>query len=52
MSLSDIPLRFSDSEVRAMKVAPELGQHTEEVFLELGYSWEDINKFRDLGVIS
>jgi crotonobetainyl-CoA:carnitine CoA-transferase CaiB-like acyl-CoA transferase len=31
--------------------APELGQHTEEVLLELGYSWEDIVKLREEEVI-
>jgi len=31
--------------------APELGQHTEEVLLEVGYTWEDITGFKDKGVI-
>jgi crotonobetainyl-CoA:carnitine CoA-transferase CaiB-like acyl-CoA transferase len=31
--------------------APELGQHTEEVLLELGYTWDDIVEFKDKEVI-
>jgi len=31
--------------------APEFGQHTEEVLLELGYSWEEIGTLRDTGVV-
>ena len=30
---------------------PELGQHTEEILLEAGYSWEDIDKWREAEVI-
>lgn len=30
--------------------APELGQHTEEVLLELGYAWSDISRLREEGV--
>jgi len=30
---------------------PELGQHTEEVLLELGYSWEEIAALRDAQAI-
>jgi crotonobetainyl-CoA:carnitine CoA-transferase CaiB-like acyl-CoA transferase len=31
--------------------APELGQHTEEVLLELGYTWENIIELKDAEVI-
>jgi crotonobetainyl-CoA:carnitine CoA-transferase CaiB-like acyl-CoA transferase len=31
--------------------APELGQHTEEVMLEAGYSWEEIARVRDSGAV-
>jgi len=31
--------------------APEFGQHTEEVLLELGLTWEEIAGLRDAGVI-
>ncbi len=47
----DTPIRFKTSEVRARGPAPEIGQHTEEVLLESGYSWEQINEFRDQGVV-
>jgi formyl-CoA transferase len=30
---------------------PELGQHTEEVLLEAGYSWDDITSLSEDGVI-
>ncbi len=47
----DTPIKFSTSEVHARGAAPEVGQHTEEVLLENGYSWDDITRFRDKGVI-
>ncbi|MFB3052474.1 MAG: CoA transferase, partial [Dehalococcoidia bacterium] len=31
--------------------APEFGQHTEEVLLETGFSWEEIEALRSEGVI-
>ena len=45
------PIRFSDTPARATADAPELGQHTEEVLLELGYTWDDITELSDSGVI-
>jgi len=30
---------------------PELGQHTEEVLLELGYDWDRIVALKEAGVI-
>jgi formyl-CoA transferase len=30
---------------------PELGQHTEEVLLEGGFTWDDINSLREAGAI-
>jgi crotonobetainyl-CoA:carnitine CoA-transferase CaiB-like acyl-CoA transferase len=37
-----VPVTFSGSLAAASVRAPELGQHTEEVLLEAGYSWDDI----------
>jgi crotonobetainyl-CoA:carnitine CoA-transferase CaiB-like acyl-CoA transferase len=45
------PVRFSHTPARTGGVAPELGQHTEEVLLELGYSWEDIAALSTEGAI-
>ncbi len=47
----DTPIRFRRSEVRARGPAPEVGQHTEEVLLENGYTWEEITGLRDRGAI-
>jgi len=45
------PVRFSATPAAPAADPPELGQHTEEVLLEIGYSWDDIGRFRDGGVI-
>ena len=45
------PVRFSETLRPPDPLAPELGQHTEEVLLELGYSWEDIGALSADGVI-
>ena len=36
---------------RALRRAPEHGEHTEMVLLELGYAWDRIGELRDAGVI-
>jgi crotonobetainyl-CoA:carnitine CoA-transferase CaiB-like acyl-CoA transferase len=45
------PVAFSATPARTSAVAPELGQHTEEVLLEVGYSWDDIARLQDAGAI-
>jgi hypothetical protein len=32
--------------------APDLGQHTEDLLLELGLTWDDIAKYKEGGAIS
>ena len=45
------PIKFSGTPCAIQREAPELGQHTEEVLLELGYSWEDIAQMREQNAI-
>jgi crotonobetainyl-CoA:carnitine CoA-transferase CaiB-like acyl-CoA transferase len=45
------PWKFSETPARAAPAAPELGQHTEEILLSLGYSWDEIGGLRDVGAI-
>lgn len=45
------PWKFSETPAHAAAAAPELGQHTEEVLLDLGYTWDDINSLRERGVL-
>ncbi|MEE8421259.1 MAG: CaiB/BaiF CoA-transferase family protein [Dehalococcoidia bacterium] len=42
------PLRLRD-EPHQFGPAPEVGEHTEEVLLELGYEWDDIAALRERG---
>ena len=41
------PVAFLQNPASVRTPAPEVGQHTEEVLLELGYDWEDIARFKD-----
>ncbi|HSZ37577.1 MAG TPA: CoA transferase [Acidimicrobiales bacterium] len=45
------PVRFSDGNQTGPVRPPELGQHTEEVLLEAGYSWDDITSLSEDGVV-
>ena len=46
------PVMMSKNPSSVRMPAPEFGQHTEEVLLEYGYSWEDIARFKDEGAIA
>ncbi len=43
------PIRMSATPLDPGAVAPELGQHTEEVLLEHGFTWDDIDALRTEG---
>jgi crotonobetainyl-CoA:carnitine CoA-transferase CaiB-like acyl-CoA transferase len=45
------PWTFHETPASVRREAPELGQHTEEILLELGYTWDDITKLKDEKVI-
>ncbi|MCP4603303.1 MAG: CoA transferase [Proteobacteria bacterium] len=45
------PVTFSHTPSKIRSIAPELGQHTEEILLELGYTWNDIVALKDQAVL-
>lgn len=46
------PIKLSETPVAFHGPAPELGQHTEEVLLDVcGYSWEEVGQLREAGAI-
>lgn len=47
VKLITAPGRFSKVPVGPRTAAPELGQHTEEVLLEIGYTWDDIVRLKE-----
>jgi crotonobetainyl-CoA:carnitine CoA-transferase CaiB-like acyl-CoA transferase len=46
------PVNMSKNPATVRMPAPEFGQHTEEVLLEYGYTWDDIIRFKEQGVIA
>ncbi|MDP2920507.1 MAG: CoA transferase [Dehalococcoidia bacterium] len=46
------PVNLSGTPATVRMPAPEFGQHTEEVLVEAGYSWEDIARFKEQGLIA
>ena len=45
------PLQF-DETPPTLRPAPDLGQHTEEVLLALGMSWEELATYKECGAVS
>jgi CoA:oxalate CoA-transferase len=51
LKLPGIPVRLSETPGKVERLGPELGQHTEEVLMQLcDYTWDDLAKLRDEGV--
>jgi crotonobetainyl-CoA:carnitine CoA-transferase CaiB-like acyl-CoA transferase len=46
------PVKFSETEARVQGPAPEVGQHSEEILLEAGYTWDDITRLKNEGAIN
>jgi len=45
------PYQFDEQPTRPRGPAPEIGQHTEEVLLDSGLTWEEINACREQGAL-
>jgi len=45
------PITLSETPLTTTNPPPELGQHSEEILLEAGFSWEDIAMLRDKEVV-
>lgn len=48
--LPAVPVQF-DTEGPVLRRAPELGQHTETILMELGLEWDHIEKLQQQGII-
>jgi crotonobetainyl-CoA:carnitine CoA-transferase CaiB-like acyl-CoA transferase len=46
------PIQFNGEPTEVRRVAPDVGQDTEEILLEFGYSWDDIGALKAEKVIS
>ncbi len=51
ISTMGCPIRLSETPARPGRIAPEIGQHTEEVLLEIGLGWDEIAALREAGAI-
>ena len=47
LKLVNTPVRFHQNPALPKGPAPQIGQHTEEILLELGYDWDDIVRLKD-----
>lgn len=51
VKVTGVPFSCSKMEVGPRSRAPELGEHTEEVLLGMGFNWDQIVRLKDEGVI-
>jgi crotonobetainyl-CoA:carnitine CoA-transferase CaiB-like acyl-CoA transferase len=51
MQVVGFPWKFSETPASAAPAAPELGQHTEAILLDAGYTWEQISALREAKAI-
>ena len=45
------PYQFDQQPSTQGRAAPELGQHTEEILLDLGMSWDEVSSYRESGAL-
>ena len=46
------PVQFDGVPLEVRRVAPDVGQDTEDILLQFGYSWDDIGSLKAAGVIA
>lgn len=51
VQVAGVPIHLSGTPPPPVRPSPELGQHTEEMLLSLGYTWEEMEALRSQGVI-
>ena len=51
LKIVNSPIKFHQNPSIPKGPAPQVGQQTEEILLELGYSWDDISILKDKTVI-
>ncbi len=51
IKLVSTPVKFRQDPGSVRTTAPEVGQHTEEILLGLGYSWDDISRLKEDRII-
>lgn len=51
MKVVATPVKFLQNPATVRTGAPEVGQHNEEILLDLGYSWDDIAQLKEQEVI-
>ncbi len=51
IKLATPPVKFRQNPAAVKTTAPEIGQHNEEILLDLGYSWDDISQLKEQGAI-
>jgi crotonobetainyl-CoA:carnitine CoA-transferase CaiB-like acyl-CoA transferase len=52
VKLVNTPVQFSRTPAQVKTPAPELGQHTEEILLDSGYSRDEVAYFKEKGIIT
>ncbi len=51
LGLINQPVKLSRTPAKLATAAPERGEHTDEVLLEMGFSSDDVKKFRNEGIV-
>ncbi|MCU1458208.1 MAG: CoA transferase [Actinomycetia bacterium] len=46
------PVQFDETSPAELRRAPEVGEHTEQVLLDLGYGWDDITRLKSAGIVN